>query len=163
MPRDFFSCQRNSVINRRINKGKCIWPSRCNFPCDTQKSQFSFPWLHCLEFCSVSWMALGSPVSSIYLTTVSALHFQAGGFFGFVDTIGIVLKGLLIFFFLLYVLVGCQCHSCFLCFWMSDRKWYLNFEVFVNVHHRSLITSANLGKKYALTKKKYGKKEHMQS
>lgn len=99
MPREFFSLQRNSIINRRTNKGKCIWPSRCNFPCDTQKSQFSFPWLHCLEFCSISWMVLGSSVSSIYLTTASVLHFQAGGFVVFVDTIGIVMKGLLIFFF----------------------------------------------------------------
>lgn len=46
---------------------------------------------------------------------------------------------------------------------LSGQKWYLSFEVFVNVHHRSVITYTNLGKRHALRKKKMEEEQHMQS
>lgn len=74
------------LIEEQIG-GKRIGLSRLNSPCDTQK-KVNFPVLG-LIVC-VSWMELGSSGSSVYLTAVSAGHFQAGGFFGFVDTVVIV-------------------------------------------------------------------------
>lgn len=91
LPRVVFSPFREilSLMEEQV-KSKRIRPSRLNFPCDTQERLFSFPCPHCQEFCFISWVVLDSSISSLYLTALSALHFQASTFLGFVAPIVIV-------------------------------------------------------------------------